>query len=201
MLTVSRTTDSALKEEPLSPRDSRATPRCKSSSRPLGTQTSSRVFAFVSAPLDTWPSPIAVCSTTRLVKAWMPSCLSSPRCPRSSPSAVSSPSRRTSTSQTAASMLRTRSCSRLTCQGTRVSGRSSAPPAHKVFAFASAPADKLALLLYPLCSSFTVLGTTASPTRPSRRSYKTPRAAVPASTSSKRPLSRHRTVGGTTLTA
>ena len=66
-----------------------------------------------------------------------------------------------------------------------------------VFAFVSEPADKLALLLYPLCSSFTVLGTTASPTRPSRRS-KTPRAAVSASTSSKRPLSRHRTVGGTT---
>ena len=47
------------------------------------------------------------------------------------------------------------------------------------------PADKLALSPYPLCSSFTVSRTTAS-TRPSRRS-KTPREAVSASTSSKRP--------------
>ena len=39
----------------------------------------------------------------------------------------------------------------------------------QVFAFVSAPADKLALSLYPLCSSFTVFGATASPTRPSRR--------------------------------
>ena len=53
MLAVSRKTDSALKEEPLSPRDSRATPRCNRWSRPLGTQTSPRVFAIVSAPADT----------------------------------------------------------------------------------------------------------------------------------------------------
>ena len=49
MLAVSRKTDSALKEQPLSPRDSRATPRCNRWSRPLGTQTSPRVFAIVSA--------------------------------------------------------------------------------------------------------------------------------------------------------
>ena len=70
-----------------------------------------------------------------------PSCLSPPRCRRSPPSVASSLSRRTSTSHNAASMLRMPSCSRLTCQGTRVSGRSSAPPAHKVFAFVSAPID------------------------------------------------------------
>ena len=105
------------------------------------------VPAFLSTPLDTWPSPIAVCSTTRLAMAPTPSCLSPPRCRRSSPSAASSPSRRTSTSHTAASMLRMRSCSRLTCQGTRVSGRSSAPPAHEVFAFVSAPVDTALLPL------------------------------------------------------
>ena len=99
------------------------------------------VFAFVSAPLDTSPSPIAVCSTTRLVKARMRSCLSSPRCRRSSASAAPSPSRRTSTSRNEVWMLRMRSCSRLTCQGTTLSGRSCAPPAHKVFAFVSAPVD------------------------------------------------------------
>jgi hypothetical protein len=38
MLAVSRKTDSALKEEPLSPRASRATPRCNRSGRPPGPQ-------------------------------------------------------------------------------------------------------------------------------------------------------------------
>ena len=57
----------------------------------------------------------------------------------------------------------------------------------RVFAFVSAPADKLALSPYPICSSFTVSRTTTtSPTRPSRRS-ETPWAAVSASNSSKRP--------------
>ena len=99
------------------------------------------VCLFCQRPIDTSPSPTAGCSTTRLVKAWMPSCLSSPRCRRSFPSVASIPSRRTSTSHPAASMQRTRSCSRLTCRGTTPSGRSSAPPAHKVFAFVSAPTD------------------------------------------------------------
>ena len=40
-------------EEPLSPRASRATSRCKSSSRPPGPRTLARMFAFLSAPVDT----------------------------------------------------------------------------------------------------------------------------------------------------
>ena len=51
--TVSRKSDSTVKEEPLSPRDSRAIPRCKSSSRPPAPQFGTLVFAFLSAPIDT----------------------------------------------------------------------------------------------------------------------------------------------------
>ena len=41
-----------------------------------------QVFAFLSAPLDTWPSPLTVCSTTRLAMVPTPSCLLPPRCRR-----------------------------------------------------------------------------------------------------------------------
>ena len=53
MLAVCESTTSVPKEELLSPRASRATPRCDRSSRPPGARTGSRVFASMSAPLDT----------------------------------------------------------------------------------------------------------------------------------------------------
>ena len=52
MFAVCGGTNSVPKQEPLSPRASRATPRCNPSSRPPCARTSSRVFAFVSAPVD-----------------------------------------------------------------------------------------------------------------------------------------------------
>ena len=54
MLAVSHLTTSVPTEWPLSPRPSRVTPRCNCSSKPPGVRTSSRVFAFVSAPADTF---------------------------------------------------------------------------------------------------------------------------------------------------
>ena len=53
MLAVCRATGSVPKEEPLSPRASRAIRHCNRSSGPPGARTGSRVFAFVSAPVDT----------------------------------------------------------------------------------------------------------------------------------------------------
>ena len=57
MLAVCTAPTSALMEAPLSPKASRATRRCNRCSRPLGAQTSPRVFAFLSAPLDTPQHP------------------------------------------------------------------------------------------------------------------------------------------------
>jgi hypothetical protein len=60
LLAVCERTSSVPREQPLSPRASRATRRCNYWSRPLGARTSSQVFAFLSAPIDTptlSPSP------------------------------------------------------------------------------------------------------------------------------------------------
>ena len=55
---VSRATSSVPKEEPRLQRASTATRRCNRSSKLPASRTSSRVFAFVSAPVDT-PSSLA----------------------------------------------------------------------------------------------------------------------------------------------
>ena len=52
---VSKTTGSVPKEQLRLQRVSRATRRCNRSSKPLGARTSSQVFAFLSAPIDTPP--------------------------------------------------------------------------------------------------------------------------------------------------
>ena len=63
VLAVSKATGSVPKEELLSLWASRATTRCNRSSRPPGARTSSRVFAFVSAPIDTHSMPLLAVST------------------------------------------------------------------------------------------------------------------------------------------
>ena len=73
------------REALLSPRASRATRRCNFCSRPLGARTRPRMFAFLSAPIDTprsrvaeWPTPSSAASM--LLKA------AAPTPPRASPS-------------------------------------------------------------------------------------------------------------------
>ena len=60
LLAVCEITSSVPREQPLSPRASRATRRCNCWSRPLGARTSSQVFAFLSAPADTHMCPLTV---------------------------------------------------------------------------------------------------------------------------------------------
>ena len=66
VLAVCKATGSVPKEELLSPRASRATLRCNRSSRPLGARTGSRMFAFVSAPADTFTNTFPFHSLARV---------------------------------------------------------------------------------------------------------------------------------------
>ena len=96
----------------------------------LGTRTTSRVFAFVSAPADTLhASPLAVSMVTRF---------------RSTSSRARSRPRR-STSRTSGSASRPPSSSRAASRRMACSRSSSAPPAPRAFAFVSAPLDTPAL--------------------------------------------------------
>ena len=76
VLAVCKATGSVPKQQLLSPRASRATSRCNRSSRPPGFRTSSRVFAFASAPIDkkasTPPRPTCVRKRTRSLSEHIP---------------------------------------------------------------------------------------------------------------------------------
>ena len=97
VLTVSRPSASTPREDSLSLRASRATPRCDPSSRPPGPRTGARVFAFVSAPADTHlpshcPNPsLAVSAITASEMRGSPSSLPSSRRHRSPASSAPLP--------------------------------------------------------------------------------------------------------------